>query len=515
MPSADLRRLARPSGALAMVALDQRESMRTMFVNAGSESVGDDVLVDFKGECAKTLSRHASAVLVDQYFGSRVFEESTNWPAGCALVISADKLDQVPGEVVTDTTLDLDADPAKAVERGAVAMKFLVLWKDGQNADRCLELSHLFLERCRANGLIGILEAIVRPRDGETEFDREAAILDAARELGATHPDLYKAEVPIPRARERRRDHGACRADHCRRPDAVGRALERRRARGLRLRGRECMPRRRLRFPRRTGDLERHGRARRLRRASSRRLAPAARSALRDRRRACAPPARHRVVVPRTALLALDLGTTAIRAGAFAIDGELLAVDRCPTPTTNPSAGRYEHDADELWVATATMIRHVVDAGTRRVLAGCRRGGVGRRGRRAGRRQRRRPPAGDQLVRRSRLGRELRARGGRSAPTASTASRATHRTRTSRPASCSGCVRTSPRCSPAWRAGSRWATSSCAGCAGSRRRCRASRRAPSSSTSRHRTGRASSRTSSGSIAGSCRPSSRAASPSGA
>ena len=116
-----------------MVALDQRESMRTMFVNAGSESVGDDVLVDFKGECAKTLSRHASAVLVDQSFGSRVFEESTHWPAGCALVISADKLDQVPGEVVTDTTLDLDADPAKAVERGAVAMKFLVLWKDGQN----------------------------------------------------------------------------------------------------------------------------------------------------------------------------------------------------------------------------------------------------------------------------------------------------------------------------------------------------------------------------------------------
>ena len=31
---------------------------------------------------------------------------------------------------------------------------------------------------------------------------------------------------------------------------------------------------------------------------------------------------------PRSALLALDLGTTAIRAGAFAIDGELLALDR-------------------------------------------------------------------------------------------------------------------------------------------------------------------------------------------
>jgi sulfofructosephosphate aldolase len=193
----DLRRLARPSGALAMVALDQRESMRTMFETAGAEAVGDDVLVDFKGEAAKTLSRHASAVLVDQGFGRRVFDESSRWPGDCALVISADRLVQRPGEIVTDTDLDLGVDPTEAATRGAIALKLLVLWKDGENAERCLALARRFLERCRANGLISILEAIVRPRDGGSAFDREAAILDAARELGATGPDLYKAEVPF------------------------------------------------------------------------------------------------------------------------------------------------------------------------------------------------------------------------------------------------------------------------------------------------------------------------------
>src|SRR5262249_38817067 len=152
----NLRLLARSSGALAMVALDQRESLRTMFGTAGAGAVGDDVLVDFKGEAARTLSRHASAVAVDPGPGGRGFDESRSWPGTCALVISADRLVQAPGEIVTDTDLDLDVDPSAVAGRGAVAMKLLVLWKDGDNAERCLALARRFLERCRAHGLISI-----------------------------------------------------------------------------------------------------------------------------------------------------------------------------------------------------------------------------------------------------------------------------------------------------------------------------------------------------------------------
>ena len=50
------------------------------------------------------------------------------------------------------------------------------------------------MEMSRRTGLIGIVEAVVRPTDGAS---RESLILDAARELAAAKPDLYKCEVPF------------------------------------------------------------------------------------------------------------------------------------------------------------------------------------------------------------------------------------------------------------------------------------------------------------------------------
>ena len=52
-PEGDVSQLARASGGLAMVALDQRESMRTMFADSGAGAVDDDVLADFKGAAAE------------------------------------------------------------------------------------------------------------------------------------------------------------------------------------------------------------------------------------------------------------------------------------------------------------------------------------------------------------------------------------------------------------------------------------------------------------------------------
>ena len=63
----------------------------------------------------------------------------------------------------------------------------------------------------------------------------------------------------------------------------------------------------------------------------------------------------------RPALLAVDVGTTAIRAGAFGLDGEQLALAREDAATTHLDGGRAEHDADELWGAVARAIRAVVE----------------------------------------------------------------------------------------------------------------------------------------------------------
>lgn len=63
-----------------------------------------------------------------------------------------------------------------------------------------------------------------------------------------------------------------------------------------------------------------------------------------------------------TCLIGIDAGTTSVRVGAFAPDGRLLALARCPTPTDRPRPGWAEHDADALWQGAAAALREVVAA---------------------------------------------------------------------------------------------------------------------------------------------------------
>lgn len=197
LAEATLDNLARPSGALAMVALDQRESLRTLFEKAGVSPATDELLATFKNEAATTLAAHASAILLDPGFGGEAIRHAQKWPPTCALIVAADRLEQRPGEAPTDSTLDESFDAGAARSSGAAALKLLVYWRGAENATACQTAATRFLELCRKHGLLAILEGVVQPpRDGSS-WDREEAIIDAARELGACKPDIYKAEVPL------------------------------------------------------------------------------------------------------------------------------------------------------------------------------------------------------------------------------------------------------------------------------------------------------------------------------
>lgn len=59
--------------------------------------------------------------------------------------------------------------------------------------------------------------------------------------------------------------------------------------------------------------------------------------------------------------LALDLGTTHLKAGVLDAHGRALATVHRPTPASAPSPGRAQHDPDEIWRLSAELIREVVD----------------------------------------------------------------------------------------------------------------------------------------------------------
>jgi sulfofructosephosphate aldolase len=170
--------IARPSGTFAMVAMDQRESLRTMM---GGDAP-DERLVRFKLAVARELGPYGSGFLMDAIFG---YDEVAGiGPNG--LMLAVDTLVQEPGGAVEDTGLETQIAPGPAV-----GLKLLVIWRDDDDRPRRLQLARDFVALAEEHGLLSVLEGIVRADD------REAAIVEAAEELASASPSLYKVEVPL------------------------------------------------------------------------------------------------------------------------------------------------------------------------------------------------------------------------------------------------------------------------------------------------------------------------------
>jgi sulfofructosephosphate aldolase len=180
--------LAYDDGTFAMVAMDQRESLRTMLAAEGRDD-SPQAIARFKAGVAEHLASLASGFLIDTGYDIAL-------PPGPGLILAADHLTQERGGPVTDTHLDETVDPAAARTRGAVALKLLVIWKRDDQRSRRFEMAEEFVRRCGSAGLLSVLEPVVQPASGETDFDLDTAIVEAAEALGRTRPDLYKAQVP-------------------------------------------------------------------------------------------------------------------------------------------------------------------------------------------------------------------------------------------------------------------------------------------------------------------------------
>lgn len=195
-PSLDA--IARPSGGLAMVAMDQRESLRDMFDKAGAGRPVDDVIVDFKLAVTQTLGPIASGFLIDRHFGFELVRDRGLLPASTGLILAVDDLTQDEGGPVEETGLDrtalgLDLD-------GVAALKLLIIWRRDSLRQRRVQLARDFIAAARERGVLSVLEPVVRATPDELAagtWDADEAIREAARELSPLGATLYKVQVPL------------------------------------------------------------------------------------------------------------------------------------------------------------------------------------------------------------------------------------------------------------------------------------------------------------------------------
>ena len=175
--------LARPTGTFLMVAMDQRESLRTMLRDAGHDAI-DERYAQFKRAVAHELAVYASGFLIEPEQVETVAPFVAH-----GLILAVDGLVQERGAPVEDTYLE---EPAE-LHPQVVALKLLVIWRDDARRAERVELARRFVELAARHDVLSVLEPVVRV----PEADREEAIVEAARELGATGPSLYKCQVPL------------------------------------------------------------------------------------------------------------------------------------------------------------------------------------------------------------------------------------------------------------------------------------------------------------------------------
>lgn len=193
-----LKNLSRPSGTLAMVAVDQREALRGMFAAHQTEAVPDSQLTTFKVDVARELSPYASALLVDQEFGLDAIVDAKALAPTCGLIAAADLLIGPAGGAATDTDVDPAVDPIRMKNIGSIGLKFLVLWRNDESVEQRQLLVDRFNKLCEVSDLPSIIEVIVKPPlDSSKPFNREEELIIAAKEAAHWKADLYKAEVPF------------------------------------------------------------------------------------------------------------------------------------------------------------------------------------------------------------------------------------------------------------------------------------------------------------------------------
>jgi sulfofructosephosphate aldolase len=180
-----------------MLAIDQRESMRAMFAEKQTTPVSDQQLSDFKIAALKALTAQASGVLIDPQFAwRRAIDEKVVAP-GCGLIAAADLFSARGDEMVGDSQIDESLDAAQIKRDGGVALKLLVIYRPDEPADARIQMVDKFVSKCRAAGLISLIEPVSRKRRDGQPCDLNDGIFAAAKELGSRGADIYKAEVPL------------------------------------------------------------------------------------------------------------------------------------------------------------------------------------------------------------------------------------------------------------------------------------------------------------------------------
>jgi tagatose-1,6-bisphosphate aldolase len=205
--TAGLDRIARDDGTFAIVAMDQRNTLRRMFTKVGRPVPSDDELTDFKADITHALSPDASAMLVDPDLGAPAVNRDGVLAPGCGVMITAETVEKHSWEGEPRAHFDTALGAAWVRELGGDALKFLVQLHPGRPVSagspdlvaEALDAARAVIDDCRAHGIPSVIENLIYPVPGAaplTPEQRSELIVESARLIDELGADLVKLEYP-------------------------------------------------------------------------------------------------------------------------------------------------------------------------------------------------------------------------------------------------------------------------------------------------------------------------------
>lgn len=198
--------LARPDGTFAVVAMDQRNTLRRMFTAVG-RTADDADLVDLKADIARGLSPSASAMLVDPDIGLPAVQRPGVLAEGCGVLVAAESSARDTWEGEPRAGRDPALNAAWVRSSGGDGLKFFVQMRAGRPmraggpdlVEEALGVVRDIVEECRATGVPSVIENLIYRLPGEDALspdERAEVIVESARLLDGLGCDLLKLEYP-------------------------------------------------------------------------------------------------------------------------------------------------------------------------------------------------------------------------------------------------------------------------------------------------------------------------------
>ena len=198
--------IASNDGVFAIIAMDQRNTLRRMF-KAVDIDASDHDLRAAKADVARALTPAATGILLDPTYGVPAVTETQALAPDCGLLVAAEPSirNSYNGEPRTHRDPELNA--RWVADQGGDAVKFLVqLRADLPSPKRgepdlvreVLDVCHEIIADCKSTGLPSVIENLVYELPGEqlSGEAREDAIIHAAIALDELDVDLLKLEYP-------------------------------------------------------------------------------------------------------------------------------------------------------------------------------------------------------------------------------------------------------------------------------------------------------------------------------